>query len=191
MLDKVVTRKSWSQEKRRLLELIRERSLIVGGPFKLASGGVSNFYLDMKPVTFSPEGQYLLAEIIHGLLREYPDVEAVGGLELGAVPIIVLVSARSWRERPIEGFVVRKEQKGHGTDKRIDGNFKRNSTVLLFEDVTTKGSSVMQAVRAVREQGAKVRTVITIVDRLEGAEEKLKHEAIELIAIFTKDDLLS
>ncbi|HEY7301214.1 MAG TPA: orotate phosphoribosyltransferase [Xanthobacteraceae bacterium] len=183
-------REDLSQEKKRLLGIIKERSLLKGGRYKLVSGEWSDYYLDMKPTTFTPEGQNLIAEIIYSMLRDDKDVSAIGGLELGAVPITILVSARSWSDRPIEGFVVRKETKGHGTDKKIDGNFKPNSTVVLFEDVTTKGGSVMQAVRAVREQGATVKKVITVVDRLEGAAENLAREGITLVPIFTANDLL-
>jgi orotate phosphoribosyltransferase len=96
---------------------------------------------------------------------------------------------RSQSERPIDGFVVRKDKKGHGTDKKIDGNFRPNTKVVLFEDVTTRGGSVMQAVQAVRAQGATVKKVITIVDRLEGAADALKKEGIELVAIYTTNDL--
>jgi orotate phosphoribosyltransferase len=191
MLHAVATQRPQElvREKKRLLELIRERSLLKGR-FKLSSGVMSDYYLDMKPTTFTPEGQNLIAEIIYDMLRDDTDVESIGGLELGAVPIIILVSARSWRDRPIEGFVVRKEKKGHGTDKKIDGNFRPNSTVVLFDDVTTKGGSVMQAVHAVREQGATVKKIITVVDRLEGAAENLAREGIPLFPIFTTHDLL-
>jgi orotate phosphoribosyltransferase len=177
-------------DKERLLEIIKEKSLLKG-EFKLASGGSSDYYLDMKPTTFSPEGASLLADIIFEMLKDDLDVDCIGGLELGAVPVIVAVCARSWPRRGIDGFVVRKEKKGHGTDKKIDGNFRRNSTVVLFDDVTTKGGSVMQAVRAVREQGATVKKVITVVDRLEGARENLASEGITLVPIFTTKDLLN
>src|SRR5208282_894761 len=141
---------------------------------------MSDYYLDMKPTTFDPEGANLLADIVYGMLSGDYDVEAIGGLEVGSVPIIIAVCMRSWGRRPITGFVVRKEKKGHGTDRLIDGNFRPNSTVVLLEDVTTKGDSVMQAVRAVRQQGATVKKIITIVDRLEGAAGNLKQEGIEL-----------
>jgi orotate phosphoribosyltransferase len=179
-----------AEEKARLLQIIKQKSLLTGGTYALASGGTSNYYLDLKPTTFDPEGVSLVVEIVWGLLRDDPEVEAIGGLELGAVPIINPVCARSWPERPIAGFVVRKEKKGHGTDQKIDGNFQPNSTVILIDDVTTKGGSVMQAVRAVRDRGARVKTVITIVDRQEGAEENLRQAGIPLVAIFTKRDLL-
>jgi orotate phosphoribosyltransferase len=178
-----------SQQKARLLEIIKQKSLLKG-QFKLASGATSDYYLDLKPTSFDPEGAALIAEIICGMLAEDRDVDSIGGLELGAVPIVAAVSARSWRDRPIKSFVVRKENKGHGTDKKIDGNFTPNTVVVLIEDVTTRGGSVMQAVRAVREKGATVKRIITVVDRLEGATENLKKEGVDLKAIFTRHELL-
>jgi orotate phosphoribosyltransferase len=178
------------EKKARLLAIIREKSFLTeGGPFKLASGGTSDYYLDMKPSTFSPEGLNLIADIVYAMVREDQSVEAVGGLELGALPITTAVTMRSFSERPIEGFVVRKEKKDHGTAKKIDGNFRENSNVVLFEDVTTQGGSVMEAVRAVRGRGATVTRIITIVDRLEGAAENLQNQGIALDAVFTIEDL--
>lgn len=178
------------KEKERLLEIIKKKSLLIGGNFKLASGGMTDYYLDMKPTTFDPEGAALTAEIVYSRLRDGLDIDAIGGLEMGCVPIIATVCALSWRGRPIQGFVVRKEKKGHGTDKKIDGNFTNNSNVVLIDDVTTKGGSVMEAVRAVRDRGATVKKIITIVDRLEGAVENLRKEGIALDAIYTTQDLL-
>lgn len=179
-----------ADKRNRLLALIREKSFLTeGGPFKLASGATSDYYLDMKPSTFSPEGLNLIADIVYDMVRDDPGVDAVGGLELGALPITSAVSMRSFAERPIEGFVVRKERKDHGTAKKIDGNFRDNSTVVLFEDVTTRGGSVMEAVRAVRARGATVTRIITIVDRLEGAAENLEREGIALQSVFTIRDL--
>ena len=178
-------------EKNRLLEVIRRKSLLTqGGPFKLASGAMSDYYLDLKPTAFDPEGSALIADVLFGMIRHDDDVDSIGGLELGAVPIVTAVCARSWPERPINGFVVRKAQKDHGTEKKIDGNFKPNTTVILIEDVTTKGGSVMQAVDAVRARGCKVKKILTVVDRLEGAEANLRKEGLELEAVFTSRDLL-
>lgn len=142
----------------------------------------------MRKTTFDPEGSALLAQIICSLLSDDRDVDAIGGLELGSVPIVAAVCARSWPHRPVNGFVVRKAQKDHGTGNRIDGNFTPNGTVVLIEDVTTTGGSVMQAVRAVREQGARIKKIITVVDRLEGASENLKREGVDLVAVFTMRD---
>ena len=178
-----------AQAKARLLEIIKAKSLLLG-EFKLVSGAVSNYYLDMKPTMFDPEGAHLVAELVCDLIADERDVEAIGGLELGAVPIIIAVCARSWHGRPVDGFVVRKEIKDHGTERKIDGNFKPDSNVILFDDVTTKGGSVMKAVHAVRARGATVKKIITLVDRLEGAEENLGKEGIELVALYTTRDLL-
>jgi orotate phosphoribosyltransferase len=176
--------------KARLLDIIRQKSLITsGGPFRLASGVMSDYYLDMKPTIFSPEGLNLIADLIFEHLRDDAGVNSIGGLELGAVPIVTAVSMRSFRDRGIDGFVVRKEAKDHGTAKKIDGNFRPNTNVVLIEDVTTKGGSVMQAVRAVRAQGATVKKVITIVDRLEGATAALQAEGIELVPLCTIKEL--
>jgi orotate phosphoribosyltransferase len=176
-------------KKVRLLEIIQRKSLLKGH-FKLASGATSDYYLDMKPTAFDPEGISLIGDIIYGMLKDETGIDSIGGLELGALPLITAVCARSWPERPVNGFIVRKEKKDHGTAKKIDGNFKDNTSVVLFEDVTTKGGSVMQAVEAVRARGATVKKIITIVDRLEGAEENLKREGIELVSIFTTADLM-
>jgi orotate phosphoribosyltransferase len=175
----------------RLAEIIKQKSLITeGGPFKLASGAMSDYYLDMKPTMFDAEGIALIAEVIFQMLADERDVDAVGGLELGAVPLAAAVCARSFPERPLQGFVVRKETKDHGTAKKIDGNFKNGARVVIIEDVTTKGGSSMQAIRAVRERGATVSRVISIVDRLEGAAENFSKEGIALTPIFTTRDLL-
>ena len=176
--------------KARLMDVIRAKSLHTqGGPFKLASGAMSDYYIDMKPTIFSPEGLNLIADLIFEHLRGDKGVDSIGGLELGAVPIVAAVSMRSFRDRGIDGFVVRKETKDHGTAKKIDGNFRPNTNVVLIEDVTTKGGSVMQAVKAVRAQGATVKKVITIVDRLEGAAAALKAEGIELVPLCTITEL--
>jgi orotate phosphoribosyltransferase len=181
---------SLDAKRARLLAVIKEKSFLTeGGPFKLASGGTSDYYLDMKPTMFSPEGLNLIADIVYGMVRDDRSVEAVGGLELGAVPIANAVSMRSFSERPVDAFVVRKERKDHGTAKKIDGNFHDNANVVLFEDVTTRGGSVMEAVHAVRARGATVTKIITIVDRLEGAAENLQKEGIALEAVFTIRDL--
>jgi orotate phosphoribosyltransferase len=185
-----VEEKALVEKKDRLLKIIKEKSFLTeGGPFRLASGAMSDYYLDLKPTTFSPQGLSLIADIVYEMLRDDRNIDAVGGLELGAVPIINAVVMRSWGARPIDGFVVRKERKGHGTDNKIDGNFRPHSNVVLFEDVTTRGGSVMEAVRAVRSRGAAVKKIITIVDRLEGATENLQKEGIELVAVYTTRDL--
>ena len=94
----------------RLLAIIKQKSLL-RGTFKLASGATSDYYLDLKPTSFDPEGAALIAEIVCGMLAGDTDVDSIGGLELGAVPIVAAVCARSVTERPVNGFVVRKEDR--------------------------------------------------------------------------------
>jgi orotate phosphoribosyltransferase len=176
------------RRRERLLEIIKAQSLLTGSQFTLASGQRSSFFFDMKKTMFHPEGAALAGDLIFELMAGDTDVEAVGGLEIGAIPIALAVALRSWPERPISAFFVRKAPKDHGAIKLIDGQFRPNSKVILFEDVTTTGGSVMKAVRAVRDQGCTVKKIITIVDRGEGAPENLRKEGLELVSIYTMDD---
>jgi orotate phosphoribosyltransferase len=179
---------SGQEAREELRQLIKSQSLLFGD-FTLASGQKSNFFLDLKKTMFHPQGAALAAEIILDMIRDDTDVEYVGGLEIGAIPIAVAVAARSWPQRPIKAFFVRKAVKDHGAAKLIDGQFRPGAPVILFEDVITTGGSVMKAVQAVRDQGCRVKKILTIVDRLEGATENLKREGLELVSIFTMDEL--
>jgi orotate phosphoribosyltransferase len=141
----------------------------------------------MKKTMFDPEGTALLTDLLFDAIRE-EDVDYVGGLETGAIPIVAALCVRSWPEKPIRGFFVRKEIKGHGTDQRIDGHLERGSRVILFEDVTTTGGSAMQAVNQTQQLGCKILKVISVVDRLEGAEENFRAVGLTFEALFTWRD---
>jgi len=171
----------------RLRDIIAQKSLL-SGSFTLASGKASGYFFDMKKTMFDPEGASLTGELLCDLIAK-EDIQAVGGLEMGAVPIALAIAMKSQeRGKPIDAFFVRKEVKDHGTAKLIDGNFAPGNKVLVLEDVTTTGGSAMKAVSAVRAQGGKVEKIVTIVDRLEGARDNLKKEGLELISLFTNDD---
>jgi orotate phosphoribosyltransferase len=176
--------------RRRLKELIRERSF---GRRKvvLASGRESNFYFDMKPTMFHPEGASLLARMMLARLSDL-GVDYVGGLEMGAVPLVACVAAVSHDEgRPMPGFFVRKAVKDHGTKKRIEGlENLSGKRVAILEDVTTTGGSAIQAVEVAREAGAEVVLVLSIVDRLEGATESFEKAGVPFASLFTADDFL-
>jgi orotate phosphoribosyltransferase len=174
-------------KRQRLIELIGRRSLLQNRDFMLSSGRSSNFFFDMKRILLDPEGAVLAAELLFEMIRE-EDVDAVGGLETGAIPIVALVCARSWPQKPITGFFVRKEAKGHGTDQRVDGLLTPGSRVILFEDVTTTGASVMQAAEQARCRDCTIVKIISIVDRLEGAEENFAKAGIAFEALFTWRD---
>tara|TARA_B100000029_G_scaffold334224_3_gene326352 strand:+ start:370 stop:957 length:588 start_codon:yes stop_codon:yes gene_type:complete len=175
----------------RLIQIVSDRSLLRGTEMKLASGASSNFYFDMKRTAFHPEGASLIAELI---LYELSDisVDYVGGLEMGAVPLVACVIQKSFPEHPIGGFFVRKQPKEHGTRRLIEGLPQDESlagkSIVLLEDVTTTGGSVIKAITAVREEGAHVPAVVTVVDRLQGASENLKRENVALRPLLTVED---
>ena len=174
-------------KKQQLLGIIRRRSLLQNRDFVLSSGRSSSFFFDMKRTMLDPEGAALAADLLFDMIKDDP-VEFIGGLETGAIPMVAALCARSWPEKPIKGFFVRKEMKGHGTDQRIDGLLERASNVILVEDVTTTGGSVMQAARQVRQLDCTILKIITLVDRLEGAAENFKEAGIDFEALFTWRD---
>ncbi|MBL8549851.1 MAG: orotate phosphoribosyltransferase [Hyphomonadaceae bacterium] len=175
----------------RLRELIRERSFATGD-FTLASGKKSNLYFNLKPTMMLPEGAYLMGE---AFLDKVSDAEAdyVGGLEMGAVPIIAAMAALAHeRKRRLRAFFVRKKAKEHGARALIEGLAPGESLagkrIVMAEDVTTTGGSVLQAIEAAREAGGECRLVVTILDRNEGARETLAQHGIELRAVLTAAD---
>ena len=177
------------ERKKKLRDIIAAKSFSRGGDFKLASGQSSGFYFDMKPTVMDPEGARLAGELILEAVAD-EDLDCVGGMAVGAVPIVAAVAmASAGTARPLPGFLVRKEVKQRGTEKQVEGNMVEGGNVLIVEDVTTTGGSSMQAIEAVRREGnGKVPVVVTIVDRLQGAEENFRKQGIRLIALLTKDD---
>ncbi len=174
----------------RLRDIIDTRSLLRDGPYKLASGAVSDHFLDIKRTMADPEGLNLIADLILDAI-EGEKVDCVGGLELGAVPIAAVVSARAWqRGRRLPMFVVRKAIKDHGTQRPVEGELKPGMVALVLEDVTTKGGSAMQAVEAVRAAGVEVAGVFSVVDRQEGAAARFSAEGIQLRSLFTWADFV-
>jgi len=157
------------------------------GEFRLTSGRASNFFIDLKKTMLDPEGGSLLADLLFEMIRA-EDVDCIGGMETGAIPLVAALCLRSWPEKPLHGFFIRKEAKGHGTDQRVDGFIERGSKVVLFEDVTTTGGSAMQVVNQARQYQCTILKVISVVDRLEGAEENFRAAGIKFEALFTWRD---
>jgi orotate phosphoribosyltransferase len=176
-----------SYKRQKLLAIISRASLLQGREFRLTSGGSSNFFIDLKKTMLDPEGASLLADLLFDKIRT-ENVDCIGGMETGAIPIVAVVCMRSWPEKPVKGFFVRKEAKGHGTDQRVDGLLDRGSRVILFEDVTTTGSSLMRAVDQTRQFQCTILKAIAVVDRLEGAEENFRQAGITFEALFTRRD---
>ena len=176
-----------------LFELIRTRSF-GRGKIMLTSGRESDYYIDMRPTTVHPAGATYVGELIVDAL-EGMKVDFVGGLEMGAVPVATSVAIASHRRGGnLQAFFVRKKPKDHGAKKLIEGLPKgetlRGRNVVVVEDVTTTGGSALQAVAALREEGANIVLVLTIVDRLEGARENFAAEGLEFRALYTADEFL-
>ena len=178
-----------------LFDIISRRSLRTGREFTLASGRKSTVYFNLKPAMLAPDGARLigaaLAEKAVALGADY-----VGGLEMGAVPLVSAAAAMSAvAGRPVGAVFVRKAVKEHGTRSLIEGLAEGDTLegkhVLVVEDVTTTGGSSLKAVAALREAGARVEHVLTVVDREEGATEAFSAEGIALHALYKKSEFAS
>lgn len=162
----------------RLLEVLRKRSLRLGR-FTLTSGMTSHYYFDSKFTTLDPEGAYLTARMILEEIRERRiRAAAIGGLTLGADPIVSSVAAVSWVERdrylPLAAFIVRKEPKKHGTQRFIEGlQADAGTPVIIVDDVCTTGGSTLKAIAGAEEAGLQVVAVFALVDREQGGREAL------------------
>ncbi len=184
-----------TEARQRLRALLLEHS-VRWGEFTLASGKQSDLYVDARVTLMLPEGLSLAGRLLLDLLDESfgPDeIDAVGGMAVGAVPLVsaCLVHAASHpRWRGLRGFFVRKEAKGHGLGKRVEGAFRTGDRVVLLEDVVTSGGSSKLAADAVREAGGEVRRVLAILDRDEGGAAALAG-AGGLAALFHRADLVS
>jgi len=176
--------------RRELLELILEHSF-QRQRVRLSSGRESDFYLDLRQTLLRPRGAALAGRLVLERLRAGPSVEAVGGMAVGAVPLVtaVLAAAAADPADPLVGFFVRKEAKEHGLLRRIEGAFASGQSVALVEDTMTTGGSTLAALDAVTEEGGKVVRVLCLVDRGEGAAAAFAERGLELESVFTRADL--
>ena len=178
-------------DRARLLELLTrfayEKRKVV-----LASGRESDFYIDTKQVSLSAEGHYLIGKLGLQAVRELvPDLQAVGGMTMGADPIASAISLTSWLERsPLPAFYVRKEPKGHGTGQWIEGRkgFPAGATVCLVEDVVTTGGSTLKAIERCREGGLRVAGVVSLIDREEGGRANVEAAGVQLRALYLRSE---
>jgi orotate phosphoribosyltransferase len=172
-----------------LLALLKAEAL-KKGRFVLSSGKVSNYYLDGRIITMTPEGAYLVGNIILELIKG-KDIAAVGGPTLGADPIVGAVAVLSHINKvPIKTFIVRKATKEHGTQRQVEGpELKPGCRVVIVDDVATTGKALIEAKEALDKIGVIVISAIVIVDRKEGARENLAKAGIPLDAIFKIENL--
>ena len=186
-----------AEAKQRLLAILKTKS-VFHGDFLLASGQRSDYYVDCRLTTLDPEGATLVGQVLFSLIEEQiaktgARVDAVGGLTMGADPISLAIGMRSFQERPnapLKCFVVRKEPKDHGQGKQIEGNFSPGDSVIVIDDVITKGDSTLKAVDAVEKEGGKVAFVVVLVDRQQGGREKIEQRGYKVVSAFTRDELL-
>ncbi len=185
---------SKSDKRERLKAIIAARSFSNDREITLASGRKSWLYFNMKPTMLDPQGAYLLGELlvdeIEGLSIDY-----VGGLAMGAVPIVSFVAPAIFQRHPatpIRAFFIRKEVKNHGTKARIEGlgpgETLAQKRIVMVEDVTTTGGSLLDAVTEVRAAGGLIVKAITLVDRQEGAAEELAKHGLTLTPLFRAED---
>ena len=182
--------KTMDTHKKTLLHLLKERAY-KQGHFTLSSGKETEHYINCKPVTLSCEGNALLS---HLMIQEIEDdAVAVGGLTLGADPLVCGVAQRAYYSghRHVDALIVRKNPKGHGTKEVIEGNKPpKGSIVTVLEDVTTTGSSAIRAVNTLRDAGYIVNRVVTIVDRMEN-HKVWKNNEIKFISLFQLEDIIN
>ncbi|MCX5749379.1 MAG: orotate phosphoribosyltransferase [Candidatus Saganbacteria bacterium] len=175
-------------DKKAALKKLLKQNAVKTGEFTLSSGGKSNFYVDGKQITLHPEGLSLVAEIILDKIKDCKAI-GIGGMTIGADPIAAAVAVLSAKTGDsIPAFIVRKVQKEHGLQKKIEGIIKPGSNVIIVDDVITKGTATLGAIAAVEEIGCKVVKVICLVDRQEGGAEALQEYDFD--PIFRKEELI-
>jgi orotate phosphoribosyltransferase len=180
-----------TEARKDLLELILEVSFR-RERVTLSSGKQSDFYLDLRQTLMRPRGVALAGGLVLERLRKGAPVDAVGGMAVGAVPLVSAVLAAAAAQdptSPLLGFFVRKQKKGHGLGRQIEGGFAAGQTVALVEDTVTTGGSTLEAVDAVEAAGGKVARVLCLVDRGEGGAAAFAERGMTLEALFGRDDL--
>jgi len=173
----------------KLVEVLKHKSL-KRGHFVLSSGKSSTYYIDGRITSMDPQGVTLIAEAILNEIKDLP-VDAVGGMDMGATPIVGALACRSYLAgTPMPVFVVRKEVKSHGTMKLIEGQIPpAPCNVVIVDDVVTSGESILKAINAAEAHGAKVLLAISVLDRNAGATENLQKRGIPYRPLATLADL--
>lgn len=176
--------------KRRLASLLLEKSYREGN-FTLASGKKSDYYFDCRVTALSAEGSWLIGTLFNDMLKDLA-LQGVGGMTLGADPLVSSVTVLSHSlNRPLNGLLVRKQAKGHGTGQYVEGlgNFAAGDSVAMLEDVVTTGGSLLLACDRVVACGLKIAAVCAILDREEGGREALAEAGYNLLALYTRKEL--
>lgn len=169
--------------KEELIGLLTECEAIQFGHFILTSGAASDYYIDIKKASTHPKILKKMAEVMAEYAKGY---DLLAGMELGAVPLVVALSL----ETGLPYVIIRKEKREHGTGKQMEGPDVSGKHVLLIEDVTTSGGSVLKSIAVLREHNAVVDRIICVVDRESGTQEKMKSAHMEFIPLLCISDIL-
>lgn len=160
-----------------LFQLLKNRSF-QRGTFRLASGTISDYYIDGKMSEVFSESAYLIGEVLFERTKDL-QIDAIGGLAVGAIPLTTAtVISYHMHGRKMEGFWVRDKPKGHGTQKVVEGNLKPGSRIVILDDVITTGGSSGKAIKEAKDIGCEVLLVLALVDRLQGAAKFFNNEGI-------------
>lgn len=168
------------------------------GIFTLASGQQSDLYIDCRVTSFDSFGANLIGDLGWHAVRSkihssHLRIDAIGGLTLGADPVSLAIGMTSARNHPAEAlqvFTVRKETKGHGQGRQIEGNFQAGNSVVVVDDVITTGASTLKAIDIIEREGGKVAFAFVLVDREEGGRQAIEARGIHVISLFTRSSLL-
>ena len=180
-----------------LKHMLLEKSVRTG-EFTLASGTKSDLYVDCRVTSFDSRGARLIGELgwaaVHQkLIADGLTADAIGGMTLGADPISLSIGVESARSQPqeyLQVFTVRKEAKGYGAGKRIEGNFTPGKAVVVVDDVITTGGSTLKAIDAIEAEGGRILFAFVLVDREEGGRQALEARGIDVVPLFTRSTLL-
>ena len=180
--------------RKNLLKLLVEKSFHYSEKpvYKLQSGGYSHFYINCKTTTLNPEGMSYIGRLLYENFISGKNIQAAGGLTLGADPLAFSVAMYGFtKQDPVRPFIVRKEPKGHGLNRWIEGEIFEGDRAVILDDVVTTGQSTIRAIRRARESSLKVQFAVCPVDREEGGRENVLKEDIKLFSLFTKTDLFN
>lgn len=168
----------------KIRSLLEETGALKFGEFELSSGKKSNYYIDIKKASTSPVFLKLVGKEI---LRKAGDVDKLAGVALGGIPLVVAASMYS--QKPY--LMIRKKKKEYGTTERVEGALSPKDQILMVEDVTTTGNSLLDAVETIREVGGEVKKAVVVVDREEGAKKLLKNHEVDLNPLLRASDLIN
>jgi len=180
-------------DRAKLIDYIKKHSFLTSDEeiFLLSSGKRSNVYFDLRLTTLSPEGQYLIGNLLYAKIKELGlKPSAVGGLTMGADPVASSVAFASYMKGdPIEAFIVRKEAKPHGRGRQIEGNVEPGDDVIIVDDVLTTGGSTIKAIQIARDMGLNVLAAMVILDRCEQNGKANVEQHCPLYPLLTVDDV--